>query len=615
MSVAAAPDLAAVDALLVSAATEARRWGRADLASGLDRERADLNDSTYLLAVIGEFGQGKSTLINTLFGTRVCGVDDLQSTTVPTIVRYGEHAAARWVSNVDRLGDRKAGSIVVDDVARMSTRPVPDGAGELQIEVELPNDLLRCGLVVVDTPGVGGGLAGARSAAILRGLSHADAVLFVTDASQELTEPEVDFLRQAAKTCPDVICAVTKIDFYVEWRRIAAIDTKHLHAADIPVEPIAVSAPLWQQADRTGNGELGTASGYPHLRQALRSRAIDRAGRGRGRQAVHAVRSTLGQLLSHAAAELESLKEVADPQTLARWQRAKRDAEKLRAATSRWQQLLGDRGADLVAAAELDLTVRMRAIRNESLARIEATDPESSWGDLEPWLYAKTNEELLAHHALVRDQADALVAEVGDLFGQQAAGLAEQLDLAVSSPAVTVGGLGQAATGRISWSELAIHAARGTTLGVAFVQAAVLLPGFTLVAALPATALLAIVFARRMVRSAREAQLKIRRAEAQRAVAAYLDESDMLARQDSRDTVRRMQHRVRDYFVATAQQMQESAASTLQAVERGMASESESRERRRQQLHTDLQRLRPLVTQADRIARDITEASTPAVSR
>ena len=44
----------------------------------------------------------------------------------------------------------------------------------------------------------------------LAALPTADAVLLVSDASQEYTEPEIDFLRQAMKLCPNVACVLTK---------------------------------------------------------------------------------------------------------------------------------------------------------------------------------------------------------------------------------------------------------------------------------------------------------------------------------------------------------------------------------------------------------------------
>src|SRR5262249_38402496 len=112
------------------------------------------------------------------------------------------------------------------------------------VDVSLPRQLLRDGLVLVDTPGVGGGLSSAQAAATLRALASADAVVFVTDASQELSAPELALLRQAKDLCPQLVCALTKTDFYPEWRRILDINRAHLRRAQLDVTLLPLSAPL-----------------------------------------------------------------------------------------------------------------------------------------------------------------------------------------------------------------------------------------------------------------------------------------------------------------------------------------------------------------------------------
>ena len=54
------------------------------------------------------------------------------------------------------------------------------------VEVGLPHRMLRTGLAMVDTPGVGG-LDSAHGFLTLGALRYAKGVVFVTDAAQELT--------------------------------------------------------------------------------------------------------------------------------------------------------------------------------------------------------------------------------------------------------------------------------------------------------------------------------------------------------------------------------------------------------------------------------------------
>ena len=47
---------------------------------------------------------------------------------------------------------------------------------------------------------------------------------FVSDASQEYSGPELEFMRTARSLCPNVGCVMTKIDFYPAWRKILDLD-------------------------------------------------------------------------------------------------------------------------------------------------------------------------------------------------------------------------------------------------------------------------------------------------------------------------------------------------------------------------------------------------------
>ena len=73
--------------------------------------------------------------------------------------------------------------------------------------MRIPNPLLEGGLTLVDTPGVGGLNAG-HAAATLAFLPSADALVFVTDASAELSGPELEFLASARGAGPPVLVAV-----------------------------------------------------------------------------------------------------------------------------------------------------------------------------------------------------------------------------------------------------------------------------------------------------------------------------------------------------------------------------------------------------------------------
>ena len=67
------------------------------------------------------------------------------------------------------------------------------------MEVGAPSPLLKGGLAFIDTPGVGGH-GQPHLSSTLGLLPDADALLMVSDTSQEFTEPELRFIGQATRS-------------------------------------------------------------------------------------------------------------------------------------------------------------------------------------------------------------------------------------------------------------------------------------------------------------------------------------------------------------------------------------------------------------------------------
>lgn len=591
--------------LLDRAIAEARRLDRPDLVDRLDRQRERVLRPVCQLLVIGEFKKGKSALINALINARVCPVDADVATALPTTVRYGSELAATVVTH----GTGPGGATVQarEPVPRSSIRSlVVDGAGEGEpprqahsVEIEVPRELLRQGLVLTDTPGVGGGLAAAHAAATLRALSLADALVFVSDASQEYTATELDFLRQAAAMCPEVVCVLTKIDFYPEWRRILELDRGHLLRAGLDYDLLPLSAPLRHHALRTGDRALDRESGFPALAAYLRRRVLARKEALVARSATAAVRSSLDQMASRVAAEQAAL---ADPALLERLEDAQRRAERLRGAASGWQQTLNDRLADMSSNVDMDLAVRLRTIRQDAAARIEGGDPAKIWSELQGWLHERTNEELATHYLQIQAQADAVAQEVARHFDEAAEGLAPQLEVA-GPEAVRDARPAEFRFERLSRMELGMLAMRGTTSSVVIASMVGTFMAFAAPVLLPAAAVLAFTFTRTTFRQAREAHLRANRAAATRAVYAFLEEAELVARKDTRDMLRRVNRRLRDYFSARAEELHTTAKQNLEAAAGAIKADRQSRRERLEQLDADLQRLRRLIEATDRALR------------
>src|SRR6266508_3571192 len=72
----------------------ANAYKRPDLVERLTTTARRLADPSFHVFVVGEFKQGKSSLVNALLNAPVCPVDDDIATSAPTAVRYGDEASA-----------------------------------------------------------------------------------------------------------------------------------------------------------------------------------------------------------------------------------------------------------------------------------------------------------------------------------------------------------------------------------------------------------------------------------------------------------------------------------------------------------------------------------------
>ena len=85
----------------------ANAYQRDDLGGRLAGARERLVDPLFHVLVVGEFKQGKSSLINALLGVEVCPVDDDIATAVPTKLHYAKKreasASVRWPRSRSRI--------------------------------------------------------------------------------------------------------------------------------------------------------------------------------------------------------------------------------------------------------------------------------------------------------------------------------------------------------------------------------------------------------------------------------------------------------------------------------------------------------------------------------
>lgn len=596
----------------------AAQAGRRDLVRRLVNTRDRLRDPHVRVIVVGEFKQGKSKLVNALVNAPACPVDDDIATTVPTTVGYAAEPSATVLVQPEgeTRGEPRRESIPLTELAEyVSAKGNPDNVRRIvSAEVLLPREILRGGLRLVDSPGVGG--LDSRSALLtLSALSSAHAVILVSDASQEYTEPEMQFLRHAMRVSPNVAAVLAKTDLYPQWREIEHIDRGHLtHIGDIPI--FAVSSDLRLLAAQQQDADLNDESGFPALVAHLRQDILERAELIHERSAVHDLASVVDQLTMALRSELTALVDPeVTPQLLIQLEEAKTRADEFRSRSARWQVTLTDGVADLIADMEHDLRDRLRKVQREAEASIDDGDPGPIWDEITEWLDQRISAAVSETFVWTDERARWLSEQVAELFleGEESIPAIDVADAAgVLDPVDAIGALDE---GRMSAAEKIFIGVRGSYGGVLMVGLATGLIGLPLIN--PLSLLAGVIVGRRAFREDMGARLARRQAEAKNIVRKHIDEVVFQAGKQLKDRLRMVQRGARDHFGAMADELHRSFTEAVTAAKQAAGVESGKREERVKQLRMQLRQLDGLRAEVapSPMPLPVTAARTRAVTR
>ncbi|WP_127504645.1 dynamin family protein [Actinoplanes solisilvae] len=572
-------------------------YDRPDAAARLAAARRALDDPVLHVVVAGEFKQGKSSLVNALVGATVCPVEDDVATAVPTYVRHGAQPEANLLIETEESPRRE--NIAMADVRRYVVEAEPGSGSEVDrvsgVEVRLPRKILAGGLVLVDTPGVGG-LASPHAAASLAAVSMADAVLFVTGAAQELTRSEVDFLRRASDLCPVVACVITKTDFYPAWRRVRELNEQHL-AEHCPVPVMPVSSPMRSRAVKTNDTGLNAESGYTHVVRFLNDQLGRSAAERLADDAVAEVAALCDQLEAHFEAERAAL---ADPESAARIVReltaVKAHVDVLKTSAAKWNQTLNDGITDLTSDIDHDLRARVRTVIAEADRAVETTDPADTWAEMEPWLQSRLADELLGNYELLRERAGRLSERVGHHFHEASGSLPPVHDPA--SLATLDGFEHKIDLQRMRVTKQAMVALKNAYGGALMF---IILGSLVGVQLGPIGLGIGLVMGHRGLREEKKRHVQRRRTEARNAIRRYCDEVIFVAGKDSRDTLRRVQRQLRDHYSAVAEELNRSNAQALAGAAEAAKRTQADREQRLRDVESELSRVRQLRQRAEAV--------------
>lgn len=569
--------------------------GRADLSKRLEQTRDRLLDPQVRVIIVGQFKQGKSKLVNALVNAPACPVDDDVATSVPTSVSYAEQPSAvvlvRKNDGVEPTIERQP--IPLEDLADyVSEHGNPDNERDIvAAEVMLPRAILKGGLRLVDSPGVGG-MESTRSVSTLAALATAHAVLLVSDASQEYTEPEVQFLKHALRVSPNVAAVLSKTDIYPEWRQIEQIDRSHL--GDVGKIPIfAVSSDLRMLAAEEQDRELNQESGFPALVAHLRKEVLGKAEEVHQRSAVHDLASVVDQLSMAVKTELNALLHPEDtPQMIARLEDAKAKADEFRGRSSRWQTTLSDGIADLISDTEHDLRDRLRKVQREAEASIDEGDPGPIWDQIAEWLDQRVSAAVSETFVWTNERSQWLSEQVAEDFiaGEP------------SIPFIDVGDtdglldpveqLQRMEDGRLGAGEKIYIGVRGSYGGVLMAGLATSLLGMILIN--PISLLVGVLVGRRAYREDMSSRLARRQNEAKNLVRRHIDDVVFQVNKQLKDRLRLVQRVARDHFGGIADQLHRSLSESVLVAKQAAAADQADRDGRVKQLQAQLTRIENL---------------------
>ena len=367
--------LAVLDELLSHADGLLAEGGRRDLAAA----RVRVAEDRFNLVVLGEFKRGKSTLINALLECDVLPTGVVPLTSVVTAIGAGDRDRL-----VVRLADGREQERPVSELAEYVTEAGNPG-NRLGVElarVELDHELLRAGLELVDTPGIGS--IHSHNTEVARDfLPRVDAAVCVLDASQPLSEAERELCLEAGRRVPRLLMVVNKIDHLDHDDRPAALEFVRSALGDLlgdaDTELFAVSArkreglaPLLERLRRLAAQER-EALLLRSVAALARNAAADTAQAARFE--AHAIELPLEELAARARTFEERIAE-------------------LRAASAEASDLL-DRGIERALEERINLPLKEHAHREEARLRAalrhhveehRGRSPRELSAELEHWI-------------------------------------------------------------------------------------------------------------------------------------------------------------------------------------------------------------------------------------
>lgn len=180
-----------IDAIKIAAPILTQSGKGKELAR-ISKQVEMLETEPVCILVCGEFKRGKSTFVNALIGRNLCATDTDICTSVVSIIKYSPNEmVTRYYGD---FANPKSQKISLDDLEKYTVGTAEEIDNTIYVEIGLPLQILKDGLTIIDTPGVGG--LDPRHASLTNFfIPKADIALFMTDVNEPMTTTELGYLK------------------------------------------------------------------------------------------------------------------------------------------------------------------------------------------------------------------------------------------------------------------------------------------------------------------------------------------------------------------------------------------------------------------------------------
>jgi GTPase SAR1 family protein len=402
-----------------------------DLAQGADERLDHLAEGNFVVAMIGAFKRGKSTLTNALLGDTIMPADVDPATATLNRVTYGRHPRATL-----KMNDGRSVVIGIDELSQYVTKLTEESAQRAreidEAVIEYPTYLCANNVQLLDTPGLDDN-------ADMTSLTESvfpkiDAAIFITNGTTALGVSELKalshLLQHMDRSC--IALAVTHFDLVDEEDRERVLDSVRKRAAPLlgfepPVFGVAARAGL--KAKKAHDDKALRASGLMDLEEWLERFLVRESGLARLRAANETVLNLANDLDDKITEKLDAYLLIDEAQK-ARLAALKHELDSVRTDLDLWINDVTDwpgetAAIDAIASPMAGELSRLASTLVPSLTASDVSNPEARHQRLRE----RINHQVKARFDSQIDEMQTMLVDLADLQRDLLANLSARWDV------------------------------------------------------------------------------------------------------------------------------------------------------------------------------------------